>query len=191
MCTDLCLETFRLQDRLAVQHQIVIDQNLTPAQDCIERYSPWPGCKSCIPQCFHWDGPNAMVCVDYNDKALQSNMFVWILRLCLLYLTLGRCLGSQSELGFCVAAGGGIFVDNGGSGCGGTTPDCDVVPGIKSQCPASSFSGSYTTFLASSVPLAESGNSIPLSGEQQPQQVWTGQSRLGEREKSEEKEVRH
>ena len=79
-------------------------------------------------------------------------------------LTMGRCLGSHGELGFCVAAGDGIFVDSGGSGCGGTTPDCDVVSGTISQCPASSFSGTNPASPVSSAPPAESDNLIALPG---------------------------
>ncbi|KAL2040939.1 hypothetical protein N7G274_006397 [Stereocaulon virgatum] len=86
-------------------------------------------------------------------------------------MTFGRCLGSRGELGFCVATGDGLLIDNGGSGCGGRTPDCDVASGTISQCPASFFNGINAASPASSQSPAESrsphappGDSIPAVG---------------------------
>ncbi len=78
-----------------------------------------------------------------------------------------------------MAPGDATFADNGGkahdiiiqigkiltakgSGCGASTPDCDIVSGAISQCPATSYTGKKnTSSVARPASPVDSANSIP------------------------------
>ena len=51
---------------------------------------------------------------------------------------------------------------NKGSGCSGSTPDCDIVSGAISQCPATSYTGERNkTSVADSIAPVDAASPVP------------------------------
>ena len=104
--------------------------------------------------------------------------------------TLNRCTGRYGELGFCAPSGAATFRDNGttfgpywgtnhdrltlaeGRGCGGATPDCDVIAGAISGCHKIEGSQNATTARMSTAATtgasAASGSLLTISDVQIP-----------------------